>query len=79
MRLTRTTLALNNITAGVREREAANRTREAGHLDEIQDVGGPCAETFGRITADPKEEAKLGTDLRKMFGCRVCTRLTRTS
>src|SRR5205823_12866524 len=29
-------LALNNITAGVREREDANRTREAGHLDEIQ-------------------------------------------
>jgi hypothetical protein len=27
---------LNNITAGVREREDANRTREAGHLDEIQ-------------------------------------------
>src|SRR3984893_19590401 len=31
-------LALNNITAGVREREDANRTREAGHLDEIQGV-----------------------------------------
>jgi len=31
-------LALNNITAGVREREEANRTREAGHLDEIQGV-----------------------------------------
>src|SRR5437667_1868008 len=29
-------LALNNITAGVREREDANRTREAGPLDEIQ-------------------------------------------
>ena len=28
-------VALNNITAGVREREEANRTREAGHLDEI--------------------------------------------
>jgi hypothetical protein len=27
---------LNNNTAGVREREDANRTREAGHLDEIQ-------------------------------------------
>jgi hypothetical protein len=27
---------LNNITAGVRERDDANRTREAGHLDEIQ-------------------------------------------
>ena len=31
-------LALNNITAGVREREDANRTREAGGLDEIQGV-----------------------------------------
>jgi hypothetical protein len=30
--------ALNNITAGVRERKDANRTREAGHLDEIQGV-----------------------------------------
>jgi hypothetical protein len=29
---------LNNITAGVREREDVNRTREAGHLDEIQGV-----------------------------------------
>jgi hypothetical protein len=27
-----------NITAGVREREEPNRTREAGHLDEIQGV-----------------------------------------
>jgi hypothetical protein len=27
---------LNDIMAGVREREDANRTREAGHLDEIQ-------------------------------------------
>ena len=31
-------LALNNNTAGVREREDANRTREAGSLDEIQGV-----------------------------------------
>src|SRR4029077_7874429 len=31
-------LALDNITAGVREREDANRTRVAGHLDEIQGV-----------------------------------------
>jgi hypothetical protein len=29
---------LNNITAGVREPEEANRTRVAGHLDEIQGV-----------------------------------------
>jgi hypothetical protein len=31
-------LALNNNTAGAREREDANRTRVAGHLDEIQGV-----------------------------------------
>ena len=37
-------LALNNITAGVREREDANRTRVAGHLDEIQ---GVAANTLG--------------------------------
>ena len=29
---------MKNNTAGVREREDANRTREAGHLDEIQGV-----------------------------------------
>jgi hypothetical protein len=29
---------LNNIMAGVREHKKANRTREAGHLDEIQGV-----------------------------------------
>jgi hypothetical protein len=33
-----TRLALDNITAGVREREDANRTRVAGHLDAIQGV-----------------------------------------
>jgi len=33
-------VALNNITAGVREREDTNRTREAGHLDEIRGVVG---------------------------------------
>src|SRR5712675_375726 len=31
-------LALNNNTAGVREREETNRTRVAGHLDGIQGV-----------------------------------------
>ena len=31
-------LALNNNTAGVREREETNRTRVAGNLDEIQGV-----------------------------------------
>ncbi len=31
-------LALNNFTAGVRERKVVNRTRVAGHLDEIQGV-----------------------------------------
>jgi hypothetical protein len=29
---------LENFTAGVRESENANRTRETGHLDEIQGV-----------------------------------------
>jgi putative aminopeptidase FrvX len=29
---------LNNFTAGVREREEANRTMVTGHLDEIQGV-----------------------------------------
>jgi len=29
---------LNNNTAGLCEREEANRSREAGHLDEIQGV-----------------------------------------
>jgi hypothetical protein len=35
---------LNNFTAGVREREEANRTREAGHLDEIQSVAATTLE-----------------------------------
>jgi hypothetical protein len=39
-------LALNNITAGVREREDANRTREAGHLDEIHGVVTNRLSTF---------------------------------
>src|SRR5438034_7380902 len=39
-------LALNNITAGVREREGANRTREAGHLDEIQGAVANPLELF---------------------------------
>ena len=54
-------LALNNITAGVREREDANCTREAGHLDEIQDVGGPCAGTYGRLVIGSiNEKLRLG-------------------
>ena len=40
-------LALNNITSGVREREDANRTREAGHLDEIQGVVANKLDLFG--------------------------------
>jgi hypothetical protein len=31
-------LALNNITAGVREREDENRTRVAGHRDDVEGV-----------------------------------------
>ena len=33
-------------TAGVREREEGNRTREAGHLDEIQGVVANMLNTF---------------------------------
>ena len=39
-------LALDNITAGVRERQDANRTREAGHLDEIQAVVANTLNSF---------------------------------
>ncbi len=39
-------LALKDNTAGVREREDANRTREAGHLDEIQGVVANTLNTF---------------------------------
>jgi hypothetical protein len=31
-------LAFNSITAGVRERENANRIREGGHVDEFRGV-----------------------------------------
>jgi len=37
---------LNNITAGVREREDANRTREAVHLDGIQGVVANTLNSF---------------------------------
>ena len=40
-------LALNNFTAGVREREDANRTREAGHLDEIEGVVANTLKSYG--------------------------------
>jgi hypothetical protein len=54
-------LALNNITAGVREREDANRTREVGHLDEIQ---GVVANTLNgargkRCDIDGKAEGRM--------------------
>ncbi len=39
-------LALNNNTAGVCEREETNRTRVAGHLDEIQGVTTSSLESF---------------------------------
>jgi len=39
---------LNNNTGGVREREDANRTREAGHLDEIQGVVANTQNLFCR-------------------------------
>jgi hypothetical protein len=37
---------LYNNTARVREREQANRTRKAGHLDEIQGVGANTLKLF---------------------------------
>jgi hypothetical protein len=37
---------LNNFTAGVREREDVNRTRVAGHLDEIQGVVANTLDLF---------------------------------
>jgi hypothetical protein len=37
---------LNNNTAGVREREDASRTREAGHLDEIQGAAASTPTLF---------------------------------
>src|SRR5438874_12153754 len=50
-------LALNNNTAGVREREDANRTRVPGHLDEIQGVAPNILNLFrtGR-----SEERRVG-------------------
>jgi hypothetical protein len=39
-------LALNNNTAGVCEREDVNRTRVAGHLDEIQGVAASTVDAF---------------------------------
>jgi hypothetical protein len=39
-------LALNDFTAGVRERQDANRTRVAGHLDEIQGVAASTLRLF---------------------------------
>ena len=53
-------LALNNITAGVREREDANRTREAGCLDEIPGVVANMLPLFGNgasLLANPSELA----------------------
>jgi len=44
-------LALNNITAGVRERQDANRTREAGHLDEIQGIVATVLDLFRNGTS----------------------------
>jgi hypothetical protein len=53
-------LALNNNTAGVREREEANRTREVRDLDEIQ---GAVANTLNgasrkRCDIDGKTEGR---------------------
>ena len=37
---------MHNNTAGVRERKDANRTREAGHLDEVQGVVATMLDVF---------------------------------
>jgi len=55
-------LALNNNTAGVREREETNRTRVAGHLDEIQGVVAQTRKTH-------RNGASL---LAKAFGVGLC-------
>ena len=39
-------LALNNNTAGVREREDENRTREAGNRDEVEGVVANTLDSF---------------------------------
>jgi hypothetical protein len=39
-------LSLKNITAGVREREDANRTREAGNRDEVEGVMANILNSF---------------------------------
>ena len=41
-------LALNNNTAGVREREDANRTREVGNRDEVEGVVANTLNSFRR-------------------------------
>ena len=46
-----TRLALNNITAGVREAKDANRTSVAGHLDEIQGCCGNYSERISEVLA----------------------------
>jgi hypothetical protein len=61
-------LALNNITAGVHEREDENGTRVVGHLDEIQGViathikvapsWGRRLHGLGRSDAGPQDSAQ---------------------
>src|SRR5438046_9652324 len=71
-------LALNNITAGVREREEANRTREAGHLDEIQGVVANTLNLFrqgavgfidwvGSGLLEPYLSVVLGADIQRLM------------
>ena len=73
-------LALNNITAGVRESEDANRTREAGCLDQIQ---GGVANTLNgargkRSDMDGQAEGRAnGSERVKLFrnGAAACVGL----
>ena len=61
-------LALNNNTAGVREREEANRTREAGHLDEIQ---GVVASTLNGVDGVSDIEGKAAREAASKCGHRA--------
>jgi hypothetical protein len=52
---------LNNTTAGVCEREGANLTKEAGHLDEIQGVVANALNKAGgrRCDIDGQAEGRM--------------------
>src|SRR6266480_6997866 len=68
-------LALYNITAGVREREDANRTRVAGHLDEIQGVVTSTLNAFRGGASLLANSFGVGfIDWLDRFGCNSATK-----